>query len=101
MRTHVVDDIARVGGKALATGASVTNEEEVKRLSDDVRKALGRVDVLVNNAEIYASAPIVGLSTSEFNRHSDTNVLGLLLATKASLALFPATGAASSILVPW
>ena len=29
---------------------------------------------------------------SEFNRHFDTNVLGLLLVTKAALPLFPATG---------
>ena len=80
------------GGKALAIGGSVTNEDEVTHLFEEVRKAFGRVDVLVNNAGIYAPAPIEGLSTSEFNRHFDTNVLGLLLATKASLPLFPATG---------
>jgi 3-oxoacyl-[acyl-carrier protein] reductase len=82
----------RAGGKALAIGASVTNEDEVTRLFEDVRKAFGRVNVLVNNAGIYAPAPIEGLSISEFNRHFDTNVLGLLLTTKASLPLFPATG---------
>jgi 3-oxoacyl-[acyl-carrier protein] reductase len=70
----------------------VTNEDEVTRLFEDVLKAFGRVDVLVNNAGIYAPAPIEDLSTLEFNRHFDTNVLGLLLATKASLPLFPATG---------
>jgi 3-oxoacyl-[acyl-carrier protein] reductase len=89
---HIVDDIVRAGGKALAIGASVTNEDEVTRLFEDVRKAFGRVNVLVNNAGIYAPAPIEGLSISEFNRHFDTNVLGLLLTTKASLPLFPATG---------
>jgi 3-oxoacyl-[acyl-carrier protein] reductase len=85
---HIVDDIVRAGGKALAIGASVTNEDEVTPLFEDVRKAFG----LVNNAGIYAPAPIEGLSISEFNRHFDTNVLGLLLTTKASLPLFPATG---------
>jgi 3-oxoacyl-[acyl-carrier protein] reductase len=89
---HIVDDIVRAGGKAFAIGASVTNEDEVTRLFEDVRKAFGRVDVLVNNAGIYAPASIEGLSTSEFNRHFDTNVLGLLLATKAALPLFPAAG---------
>jgi 3-oxoacyl-[acyl-carrier protein] reductase len=89
---RIVDDIARAGGRAVAIGASVTNEDEVARLFEDVRKAFGRVDVLINNAGVYAPAPIEALSTSEFNRHFDTNVLGLLLATKASLALFPATG---------
>jgi 3-oxoacyl-[acyl-carrier protein] reductase len=89
---RIVDDIVRAGGRAVAIGASVTTEDEVARLFEDVRKAFGRLDVLVNNAGIYAPAPIEGLSTSEFNRHFDTNVLGLLLATKASLPLFPVTG---------
>ncbi len=41
---HIVDDIVRAGGKALAIGASVTNEDEVTRLFEDVRKAFGGVD---------------------------------------------------------
>ena len=73
---RIVDDIVRAGGRAVAIGASVTNEDEVARLFEDVRKAFGRVDVLVNNAGVYAPAPIEGLSASEFNRHFDTNVLG-------------------------
>jgi len=89
---RIVDDIVRAGGQAVAIGASVKNEGDVTHLFDQVRKAFGRVDVLVNNAGIYAPAPIEGLSVSEFNRHFDTNVLGLLLATKASLSLFPPTG---------
>jgi 3-oxoacyl-[acyl-carrier protein] reductase len=89
---RVVDDIARAGGKAIAIGASVTNEDDVARLFDEVRKTFGRIDVLVNNAGLYAPAPIESLSVSEFNRHFDTNVLGLLLATKTAVPLFPATG---------
>jgi 3-oxoacyl-[acyl-carrier protein] reductase len=88
----IVDDIVQAGGKAIAIGASVTNEDDVTRLFEEVRRAFGRVDVLINNAGIYAPAPIESLSVLEFNRHFDTNVLGLLLVTKASLPLFPATG---------
>jgi 3-oxoacyl-[acyl-carrier protein] reductase len=90
--TKVVDDIVRAGGKAVAIGGSVTDESAVARLFEEVRKAFGRVDVLVNNAGLYAPAPIEDLSISEFKRHFDTNVLGLLLVTKAALPLFPSTG---------
>jgi 3-oxoacyl-[acyl-carrier protein] reductase len=89
---RTVDEILQAGGNAVAIGASVRNEDDVRHLFDQVRSAFGRLDVLVNNAGIYAPAPIGDLSISEFNRHFDTNVLGLLLATKASLPLFPATG---------
>ena len=55
---RIVADIVRAGGQAVAIGASVKNEDDVTRLFDQVRRAFGRVDVLVNNAGIYAPAPI-------------------------------------------
>jgi 3-oxoacyl-[acyl-carrier protein] reductase len=89
---RVVADIGHAGGRAVAIGGSVTNEDEVIRLFEDVRKTFGRVDVLINNAGVYAPAPIENISVAEFRRHYDTNVLGLLLATKAALPLFPNHG---------
>jgi 3-oxoacyl-[acyl-carrier protein] reductase len=89
---RIVNEIQRAGGHAVAIGASVKNEADVTRLFDQVRETFGRVDVLVNNAGVYAPAPIDDLSVAEFSRHFDTNVLGLLLTTKASLPLFPSTG---------
>lgn len=89
---RIVDAIEAADGRAVAVGASVANQDEVARLFEDVRKAFGRVDVLVNNAGIYAMAPIESISAPDFNRQFATNVLGLLQTTKASLPLFPATG---------
>ena len=89
---RLVGDIVQAGGKAIAIGASVANEDDVTRLFEEVRKAFGRVDVLINNAGVYDPKPIESLSVSAFNRHFDTNVLGLLLVTKAAVPLFPATG---------
>jgi 3-oxoacyl-[acyl-carrier protein] reductase len=89
---RVVADIERAGGHAVAIGASVKSEEDVAQLFDQVRKAFGRVDVVVNNAGVYAGSPVADISVSSFNRHFDTNVLGVLLVTKAALPLFPASG---------
>ncbi|MDX8470287.1 glucose 1-dehydrogenase [Mesorhizobium sp. VK23B] len=89
---RVVAEIEKAGGKAIAVGASVGKEAEVAKLFEEAKKAYGRVDILVNNAGVFAVAPLEGVSVSEFNRHFDTNVLGLLLATKAALPLFPASG---------
>ncbi len=89
---RIVEDIVQAGGIAIAIAGSVSDEDDVTRLFEEVGREFGRVDVLVNNAGVYDPKPIASLSVSEFNRHFDTNVLGLLLVTKASLMLFPATG---------
>ncbi len=88
----VVSEIEHSGGHALAVGGSVAEEAQVAHLFDAVRSVFGRVDILVNNAGIYAPAPLDALSVAEFHRHFDTNVLGLLLATKAAAPLFPEAG---------
>lgn len=89
---NVVSEIKRLGGHAVAFGGSVADEAQVAQLFEAVRSAFGRVDVLVNNAGVYAPAPLDALSVAEFHRHFDINVLGLLLATKAAAPLFPETG---------
>jgi 3-oxoacyl-[acyl-carrier protein] reductase len=88
----VVAEITLAGGEAVALRATVTSEDEVAQLFEEVRRRFGRVDVLVNNAGLYAPAPLDALSVAEFNRHFDTNVLGLLLVTKAAVPLFPPQG---------
>jgi 3-oxoacyl-[acyl-carrier protein] reductase len=88
----VVDQIEEQGGKAIAVGASVANEKEVEGLFAEARKAYGKVDILVNNAGVYSFAPLAEITAAEYHRLYDTNVLGLLTATKAALPYFPAEG---------
>lgn len=88
----VVAEITAAGGKAIAIGGSVAVEAEVNHLFDEVKKAYGRVDVLVNNAGVYAFNPIEAVTVEEYRRQFDTNVMGTLLTVKAALPLFPATG---------
>lgn len=89
---RVVQEILHAGGKAIAVGASVSKEEDVAKLFEETKKAYGHIDVLVNNAGVFAVGPLDNLTVSEYNRHFDTNVLGVLLVTKAALPLFPETG---------
>jgi 3-oxoacyl-[acyl-carrier protein] reductase len=88
----VVSDIAKAGGKAVAIGGSVADEGNINRLFAETQRIFGRVDILVNNAGIYSFAPIEQVTQEDYRRQYDTNVLGLLLTTKAALPHFPAEG---------
>jgi 3-oxoacyl-[acyl-carrier protein] reductase len=88
----VVNEITQAGGKAIAVGASVAKEEDIQKLFSETKKAYGKVDILINNAGVYGFAPLDQVSAEEYKRQYDTNVLGLLLTTKAALPLIPEEG---------
>lgn len=88
----VVSEIVKAGGKAVAVGASVAKEAEIAELFEETKKTYGKVDILINNAGVYGFAPLEEITAQEYHRQHDTNVLGLLLTTKAALPLFPETG---------
>lgn len=88
----VVSEIANTGGTALAIRASVSSESDVQALFEGTRKVFGKIDILVNNAGVYGFAPLEQVTADDYKRQFDTNVLGLLMTTKAALPLFPAQG---------
>ena len=88
----VVADIVGRGGRALAVQADVAKPADVKRLFAEAKAAYGRLDVLVNNAGVYAFAPLEDVTPESFHKHFDLNVLGLLLATQEAAKHFGAAG---------
>ena len=88
----VVADIRDAGGQAIAVGASIPKETDIDSLFAETHKAYGKVDILVNNAGVYSFSPLDAVTTEEYRRIYDTNVLGVLLTTKAALPHFPPEG---------
>jgi 3-oxoacyl-[acyl-carrier protein] reductase len=89
---RVVASIKQKGGKAVAIQGDVSKEADVKRLFVETKEAFGPVDVLVNNAGVYAFQPIEDVSEAEYRREFDINVLGPLLATREAVAHFNGNG---------
>lgn len=89
---RVVAAIRSAGGKAMAVQGDMTKAGDVERLFTTTTRELGRLDVLVNNAGVYAFAPLEEIDESHFHRHYDVNVLGVLLASREAAKRFPATG---------
>jgi 3-oxoacyl-[acyl-carrier protein] reductase len=89
---HVVDEITKRGGKAVAVQANVAKKADVERLFSSAKKAFGKIDILVNNAGVYEFAPLEDITEEHFRKHFDVNVLGLLLATREVVKQFDSTG---------
>ena len=85
---RVVNEIKQNGGKAIAVQGDVSKAADVKRLFEETKKAFGALDVLVNNAGVYEFAPLESITEDEFHRHFNTNVLGLILATREAVKYF-------------
>jgi 3-oxoacyl-[acyl-carrier protein] reductase len=79
---RVVGEIKSQGGKAIAVQADVAKKADIERLFAETKKAFGRVDILINNAGIYEFAGIGEITSENFYKQFDINVLGLLLATQ-------------------
>lgn len=88
----VVAEIKAKGGKAIAVQGDVAKAADVKRIFDETKKAFGRLDVLVNNAGVYQFTPLEDISEESFHKLFNTNVLGLLLATKEAAKYFGKEG---------
>ena len=84
-----IDRVARAlradGGEAWAIPCDVADERSVRELARAVRERAGPVDVLVNNAGVSSSAPLVKLSLDDWNRTLGVIATGTFLCTREFL----------------
>lgn len=77
-------------GKALAVRVDVADEDSTSRMAQAVLDRFGRIDVLVNNAAIFATIPmnrggIETLDPAEWDRMMAVNLKGLFFCSRAVL----------------
>jgi NAD(P)-dependent dehydrogenase (short-subunit alcohol dehydrogenase family) len=72
----VAEEIRSLGGQASADSHSVASEAGAAAIVDAALRAFGSVDILVNNAGISIAAPFDELSSRDFQRHIDINLMG-------------------------
>jgi len=89
---RAVEKTKAAGGEAIAVHESVTSSEEIDRFFNQTQKQLGNIDVLVNNAGVFAYLPLQDVNEKEFHRQFNTNVLGLLLTCKRAAKQFGEKG---------
>ena len=72
------------GRKALCVAADVSDGEAVGRVVDEALAAMGRIDVLVNNAGITRDGLLMRMSEEDWDAVLDVNLKGAFLFTRAA-----------------
>ena len=78
----VADEIRGTGAAAHAVQADVSDEAAVRSLVRATCDDLGGIDVLVNNAGIFPSCPVLQMETADFDRVLAVNLRGVFLCTR-------------------
>jgi len=81
--TDVAESIRKQGGRAMVVGADVSKAAAVKGMVGDVERALGPIDVLVNNAGIGLVRAVDDLTEEDFDRTIAVNLKSVFLCTQA------------------
>ncbi len=78
-------EIEQLGRRALACQADVSDEAAVAAMTQAVLEQFGRVDLLVNNAGVAASASVQDITVADWDRVLGVHLRGTFLVTRALL----------------
>lgn len=84
-RTEPVETRERIverGGEALSVAGDVADPADAEGIIAEAVARFGKIDVLVNNAAVLETAPLVETDVASFDRVMRTNVRGVFLMTQ-------------------
>jgi 2-deoxy-D-gluconate 3-dehydrogenase len=93
----VADEIADLGRRSLPVSLDVTDSRSVDEVVSTVVDGLGGLDVLVNNAGIVHSRPVLETSDDDWDRVLTTNLRGVFLTSRAAGHILTAQGSGKVI----
>jgi len=75
-----------VGGEAIAVRCDLRNPENLRESIADAIADLGGLDILINNAGVFDSAPLESITPAQWDAMFETNTRAPLLAAQAAHA---------------
>lgn len=84
---QTVEAVQRLGRRAVAIKADVTEQDDVCEMIDYVKQSFGRLDIMVSNAATGGFRPVLGASAKNFEAAMNTNVRALMYLVQSAVPL--------------
>jgi NAD(P)-dependent dehydrogenase (short-subunit alcohol dehydrogenase family) len=91
-------EIVALGRRAATLAADVANSAEARSLVSAAERALGPIDVLVNNAAIFPRAPFLELTEDAWDTVLDTNLKSTFVCSQEAARRMVAAGRPGAII---
>ncbi len=78
-------EISMSGGRAVCCKTDVSDYLQVNKCVEKVINTLGKIDILVNNAAVFRSAPVTEMSPEDWDLQIKANLYGTFYCSKAVL----------------
>ncbi|MBX2892858.1 MAG: SDR family oxidoreductase [Saprospiraceae bacterium] len=85
---QVVDEIAQMGGTAIAYKADVSKEDQVIAMFQETIATFGTVDILVNNAGLQRDSAFHNMTLKDWQFVLDVNLTGQFLCSREAIREF-------------
>ncbi|MGU7778629.1 SDR family NAD(P)-dependent oxidoreductase [Burkholderia sp. PU8-34] len=95
--SEVVDEIEQAGGAASAVSIDVTSADSVRAAFDTVEASVGVVDLVVNNAGVASTRPLLEHSEQTWDEAIDTNLKGAYLVAMEAARRMVAAGVGGGV----
>jgi len=92
------EEIVSNAGRALAVRLDVCERRSVEEVIGTAKEAFGRIDILVNNSGVTATAEVLEHTEEDWDRVVDTNLKGAFLVAQAVARQLQAVGCEGSVI---
>ena len=77
-------EVQGLGRRSLAIKADVSDSRQVDEMVAQATAALGRLDIMVNNAGVLTTSPAIDITENDWDRHMAVNAKGVLFCSQAA-----------------
>jgi NAD(P)-dependent dehydrogenase (short-subunit alcohol dehydrogenase family) len=96
---ETADEISALGVRGLPVRADVTDAAQVEEMVRQTVEALGRLDIIVNNAGgVVGPAPVIALEEAAWNKTMAINATGAFLCSRAAARQMLAQGQGGKVI---